>query len=124
MRELLFSVTKKDLVVETFRCGGHGGQNVNKVETGVRIRHPDSGAVVECRETRSQLDNKRLAFKKLAADPRFESWRKRKAAELMLTKQQAEARERRIEEKVARMMADENLLVEVGVDGAWTPADA
>lgn len=70
-RELLFSVTLKDCDVQTFRAGGKGGQNQNKRDTGVRIIHRASGARGEARDERSQLQNKRLAFKRMAEHPLF-----------------------------------------------------
>lgn len=82
-KELLFSITRKDLEIDTFRSGGKGGQHQNKVETGVRIRHPDSGAVGEARDGKSQHLNKKAAFERLVANKKFKIWVKRRAAEEM-----------------------------------------
>lgn len=82
-RELLFSVTKKDLRVDTFRSGGKGGQNQNKRDTGVRITHLVSGAVGESREERSQEQNKQKAFRRMAESSKFQLWVKYRAAWMM-----------------------------------------
>ena len=55
-------INPSDLEWDTFRSGGHGGQNVNTVETGVRVRHLPSGITVENTETRSQQDNRQRAL--------------------------------------------------------------
>ena len=64
--------TSEEFRIECFHCGGNGGQNVNKVETGVRVIHRPTGLVSECTEERSQLQNRKKATERL----------KRKIAEL------------------------------------------
>lgn len=77
MRELVETITIKDCVVQTFRAGGKGGSNQNKRDTGVRVIHPPSGAVGECREERKQLQNKRKAFLRMAKSRAFQAWIRR-----------------------------------------------
>lgn len=55
----------RECEADTFRAGGPGGQHVNKVETGVRLRHLPTGLVVTCREERSQYRNKMNCLRKL-----------------------------------------------------------
>ena len=111
-RELLFSLTKKDFVVETFPAGKAGGQRGNKKDTAVRIKHPDSGAVGESREERHQHQNKKIAFDRLVTSPRFRVWHAMRCREIM----EGET----IEQKVQKMMSPENIKVEViDDDGEW-----
>ena len=105
MREKIFSLTKKDFRVDTFKAGGKGGQNQNKRDTGVRITHIETGISSECREERSQGQNKKRAFEKLANGKAFRVWLSAKALAISGD----------IDRVVNEQMQDKNLKVEVGV---------
>ncbi len=109
MGELLFSLTRKDFTVQTFKSGGPGGQHQNKTDSGVRIIHKESGARGESREERSQARNKKIAFRRLAASGKFKLWQARKVMDMELGKT--------VEERVIEMLEEKNLKVEVQGDG-------
>lgn len=111
-RELLFSVGVEDLKITTFTVGGPGGSGKDTSNTGIRIVHPDSGAVATAREERSQRQNKIAALRRLAETKEFKAWVKREAARLQGRPS--------IEEQVERWMDPANLLVEVrNGEGRW-----
>ena len=109
-RTRVLTVTLKDCVVQTFRAGGKGGQNQNKVESGVRIIHPPSNARGEARDSRDQPRNKRAAFERMAATKEFQTWVRQQAGEDALMAAQVE-----------RELWPDRTIVEVKDDnGNWT----
>jgi protein subunit release factor A len=99
-KKLLFSVSIKDCRVEALAStGGAGGQNKNRRHTAIRITHPPSGAVGFSADERDQLQNKRVA------------WRRMCESEIITGKS--------IEDKVEEAMEPQNLKIEVKKEGRW-----
>lgn len=115
-RELLFSVTKDDFELQTFRAGGKGGQGQNKRSTGVRLIHKASGARGEARDERSFDQNRKNAFLRLVESKEFKNWHRIECARRLGMFEEVEA-------TVLKAMDPKFLLVEVkGEDGKWYEA--
>ena len=76
-------MTAKDFRFDTFRAGGKGGQNQNKVESGVRCVHEESGATGIARDSRDQPKNRRNAFLRCVQSQKFKIWHKIECARRM-----------------------------------------
>jgi protein subunit release factor B len=112
-RKPLVSVTKKDFKIQTLKGSGPGGQHRNKTETGVRITHPESGAIGLATDSKSQSANKKAAFQRLVATPVFQLWIKKKSWEAM--------GQQSLDERVEEAMQPQNLKWEVqDANGNWT----
>jgi protein subunit release factor B len=112
-KQRVLSVTLKDCDVETKRGHGKGGQNRNTRDTAVRIVHRASGAIGESQEERSQLQNKRTAFKRMAQTPTFQAWLRKMRGEVTLA-----------EIEVSEAMRARNLKMEVkDAAGNWVTVD-
>jgi protein subunit release factor B len=110
-RQKILSVTAADCELQTFRSGGSGGQNQNKRDTGVRWIHRESGARGEARDERSQLQNKKLAWRRMFEDPRFQLWMRRTLGQEMAR-----------EAELARIPR-QDLRFEVRCQGRWVQVD-
>lgn len=114
------SVTAADCKWDYFRAGGKGGQSQNKTDSACRVTHPPSGAVGESREHKSQLQNRRAAWRRMAETPEFRRWVNREAGMDAAAKAELE---RKINAAVERQMRPENLLVEVREGPNWVEAE-
>jgi len=111
-KKLLFSVTKKDLVIEYFSGTGAGGQYRNKHQNSCRCKHPPSGAIGICQDQRSKTQNTKIAFRRMVESETFQKWLKIEASRVSGDLQ-------KIKEKVEKELKV-NIKEEIRIDGKWT----
>ncbi len=109
-REKVFSLNgdSKDVEWQYFRSGGPGGQNQNKRSSGARVVHHPSNARGESREERSQLQNRKIAWRRMVESPKFRAWLAIEVSSRPTP-----------EELVDSDMKPENIKVEVFENGEW-----
>jgi protein subunit release factor A len=112
MKELLFSVTKKDMNLTYFSGKGAGGQNRNRHMNCVRINHKDSGTMVTGQSHKEVRSNIKEALNNLVNAVKFKVWHAKRTAEV-LSKED-------FNEQVDKMMASHNLKIEGLENDKWT----
>lgn len=105
-KQLLFSVTKNDFEIQTFSVGGPGGGGKDTSNSAVRLIHKASGAVGEGRETRSNTQNRKAAFRHLIETKKFKDWHRMECARRMGQK---------IPETAEQIMARVDRMIEDGL---------
>jgi len=110
-RKLLFSVTKDDCEWSYTKGTGAGGQKRNKTSSAVHCHHRPSGARGYSEASRSQLDNKRDAFVKMANTKEFQHWNRMEAMRRLGVLSEID---RKVEEELRHVK------IEIRVDGRWT----
>lgn len=101
-RRKILSVTMADCDLQTFSVGGAGGQRRDHCNTGVRIVHRASGARGEGRESRSQAQNKKAAWRRMAEDPKFQLWLRIALGKEMVRESEHQLRDHDVKTEVRR----------------------
>lgn len=114
-RTKLFSVTLADCDVQATRGTGNGGQKKNKTSSAIRITHRESGAVGYSETSRSQSENKAIAFKRMVETPTFKAWLRARVR--VATGEAAE-----VERIVEAQLVHETLVEVEGDNGKWVAA--
>ena len=114
-KEILFTVTRKDCEWSYYNGTGNGGQAKNKTRSAVRVLHPPSGARGQAQESRSKLDNEKLAFERMAKTIEFQKWARLQAAKIT-------GKLEEIEEKIDYELKH-NIKTEVFKNGKWIDWD-
>lgn len=110
-KELLFSVTKNDLIIDYFSGSGAGGQHRNKHQNCVRLYHKDSDVRVTGQSNKERKSNLREAFKNLIKHPKFKMWHSVRIQEIL--------RGKSFKKEVEKMMNAENLRIECFDGKRW-----
>lgn len=116
MKEIVFSLTKKDFIWDYYSGSGAGGQHRNKHKNCVRVYHEPSGARGNCQDYREKRLNEKAAFERMANSKEMQKWLRYEFAKR--TGLLAE-----VEEEVDRLMKPEYIRTEVKVDGKWSEID-
>lgn len=111
LKELLFSITKKDFKIDYFSGTGAGGQHRNKHQNCVRIQHIESGAIATGQSSRSRKANMKEAFNGIVEHPKFKIWHSRRIRESLTNET--------IEEIVVKQIETKNLRIEEKIDNKW-----
>jgi protein subunit release factor B len=111
-KKLLFKVTAKDCDWEYYRGSGNGGQKRQKTSSAVRCRHKPSGAIGQAQDHRSQKQNKRLAFRRMAETRKFKDW-------IKLTVSRISGAQAEAQRYAEREIDSSRVRVEVKKDGKW-----
>lgn len=115
-QELLFSVTAADCRWDYYRGSGAGGQHRNKTNSAVRCTHTASGAVGQAEDSRSQHENKRLAFVRMSETAQFKRWHRVETARRL-------GKLIDIDQAVESAMQESNLKIEARSNGRWVPIE-